>query len=300
MSSSPIVSVILPTYNRAHLLKRAAKSVLQQSFTSLELIIIDDASTDATKEVVTELNDPRITYIRHETNQGGPAARNTGISRAKGIYIAFQDSDDEWLYDKLQRQVNLLDSADKSTGAVFTGFIRAGKRKAQYVPLPNDDTQRGNLLESLLVRNFISTQTLLIRKDVLLEIEGFDERLPRFQDWELVIKIAKTCDMQLIDEPMVIVYATPGNITSNDTVRLKALEIIYISHYETFCRYPSAHASFLMNMGNIAAVEGLRKKAILTYVKGIKTKKNSLLFLGLMLFSPLFRMLSSFRTLLHK
>ena len=94
--SKPTVTIIIPTYNRAHLLGRAIRSVLTQTFHNWELIVVDDASTDNTKEVAYSFQDPRIHYLCHETNRGGPAARNTGIREARGLYIAFLDSDDEW------------------------------------------------------------------------------------------------------------------------------------------------------------------------------------------------------------
>lgn len=98
----PTVSVVIPTYNRAHLVGRAIQSVLNQTYQDFEIIVVDDGSTDNTEEVVKSFNDPRIRYIRHDQNRGGSAARNTGIKMARGEYIAFQDSDDEWLPEKLE------------------------------------------------------------------------------------------------------------------------------------------------------------------------------------------------------
>ena len=102
-----LISVVLPTYNRARCLSRSINSVLNQTFSNLELIIVDDGSTDNTRELVESFSDPRIRYIYQE-NAGACAARNHGINEALGTYIAFQDSDDEWRKDKLEIQLNAL------------------------------------------------------------------------------------------------------------------------------------------------------------------------------------------------
>src|SRR5687768_5045704 len=106
---APAVSVILPTYNRASLLTRSAGSVLAQSFSDLELIVVDDGSTEDVANAVAGLADPRVVYLRRDVRGGPAAARNSGVSRARGSYVAFQDSDDEWLLDKLQAQLAALE-----------------------------------------------------------------------------------------------------------------------------------------------------------------------------------------------
>ena len=107
MKKNPTVSVVIPTYNRAPLIGRSIKSVLNQTYQDFEIIIVDDASTDNTKEVVSNFNDERIRYIQHEENKGEAAARNTGIKATRCDYIAPQDSDDEWIPEKLSTQIEL-------------------------------------------------------------------------------------------------------------------------------------------------------------------------------------------------
>ena len=103
--SGPLVTVIIPTYNRANQISRAIHSVQAQSYKHWELLIVDDASNDDTAKIISNIADSRIQYIRHETNQGAAAARNTALAQAKGEYIAFLDSDDEWIPAKLEKQV---------------------------------------------------------------------------------------------------------------------------------------------------------------------------------------------------
>jgi len=122
--SKPIVSIILPTRNRCHLIRGAVESVLNQTFSDIEVIIVDDGSTDKTAQVVTNLNDRRIRYERLNESRGAPVARNIGISLAKGEYIAFQDSDDEWLPQKLEKQMQAFEVSKPEVGVIYTGFYR--------------------------------------------------------------------------------------------------------------------------------------------------------------------------------
>ena len=118
----PSVSVIIPTYNYGRFIERAVNSVLSQSYQDYEIIIIDDGSTDDTKNrVVVKYHDERIIYIRHDMNRGPSAARNTGIKSSKGEFIAFLDSDDEWEPDKLYHQINLFRNASSDIGCVYCG-----------------------------------------------------------------------------------------------------------------------------------------------------------------------------------
>ena len=127
----PTVSIIIPTYNREQLLGRAIKSVLAQTYQDFELIIVDDGSTDNTERLVKSFNSEKTRYIRHRKNKGPAAARNTGIRSAKGDYIAFQDSDDEWMPEKLEKQMRAFTTAPPEVGVVYTSYystINKGKR----------------------------------------------------------------------------------------------------------------------------------------------------------------------------
>jgi len=116
------VSIVIPTYNRAGLLSRTIQSVLNQTYQDFEIIIVDDGSTDKTEEVVKSFNSKKIFYNRHEENKGANAARNTGIKASRGEYIAFQDSGDEWLPQKLERQMKVFENASPEVGVVYTGY----------------------------------------------------------------------------------------------------------------------------------------------------------------------------------
>ncbi|MDQ0428874.1 glycosyltransferase involved in cell wall biosynthesis [Planomicrobium stackebrandtii] len=208
------VSVIIPTYNRAELLKKAVKSLESQSHQNIEIIIIDDFSTDDTAQVVEKMNDDRIVYLKHDINKGGSEARNTGIKRATGRFIGFLDSDDQWLPDKLEKQLQLFkDQPD--VGVIYTGV--------QVVNENNQPTRkivpahRGNILPKLFESNCIdTTSSVLVKREVLEQVEGFDAGLPSCQDWDLYIRLAQVTKFDFVKESMVLFYHHSGErITTN-------------------------------------------------------------------------------------
>ncbi|MCX6151906.1 MAG: glycosyltransferase family 2 protein [Ignavibacteriales bacterium] len=205
----PIVSVVIPTRNRCALLERAIQSVLKQSLTNLEIIVVDDSSSDQTQEIIEKLKDKRLKYFRLEKQSGGAVARNKGISFALGEYIAFLDDDDEWLPEKLQKQVDSLES-NPLVGICYTGrrTIRKGllifglSKKFSFKTAPDN-----NHFRSIMKDNFIGiTSSVMIRRLILIEEKGFDEQLPCFQDYDLYIRILKHWKAKGIDEPLVNYY----------------------------------------------------------------------------------------------
>ncbi len=208
------VSVIIPTYNRSELLKKAVASLKNQSHQNFEIIIIDDFSTDDTAAVVKEMEDDRIIYLKHDTNKGGSEARNTGIKRATGDFIGFLDSDDQWLPRKLEKQLRQFEG-QPDVGVVYTGV--------QVVNENNQPTRkivpeyRGDILPKLFESNCIdTTSSVLVRKEVLDQVQGFDAALPSCQDWDLYIRLAQVTKFDFVKENMVLFYHHSGErITTN-------------------------------------------------------------------------------------
>jgi len=243
------ISVIIPTYNRAQLIERALQSVLDQEYPDLEVIVVDDCSTDNTEDVVNSINDPRIKFIKHTHNKGANAARNTGIRAASGKYIAFQDSDDEWMPGKLAKQVDAFEGAPEDIGVVYTAFWRIEKGEKTYTPAKDVLTTDGYLLKELLKRNFITTQSILVKKECLEAVGLFDESMPRLQDWELLLRIAEHYRFHFIDEALVNLYHTSDSITSDQKALTKALLLLLEKHYSAFARYPAILANFYCYLG---------------------------------------------------
>lgn len=284
--NNPKVSIILPTFNRKHLLARSINSVLSQTYKEFELIVINDGSTDETDELMRNYRDKRIRYIRHQKNMGGPVARNTGILKALGSYIAFQDDDDEWFPDKLKKQVTLLDLARQEVGVVYTGFWRIEKNKKKtYIPSKYVTKKNGRVHEELLRGNFITTQSMLIRKECFKKAGMFDESLPRQQDWDLVLRISKYYEFKCIDEPLFISYYQPLSISSNQNNYYKALEIILNKYYTDFVKNKKLLGFHFRNLGFFFCSEGQLKKGRLYLLKAIKSSPPNLKAIILLFFS---------------
>jgi glycosyltransferase involved in cell wall biosynthesis len=258
--AAPYVSVIMPVYNRQHTVYRAIQSVLDQSYGNFELIIVNDASTDKTDEIIRSFSDSRIRYIVHDRTMGASAARNTGIRCSKGEWIAFHDSDDEWMPNKLEKQVALLESSWNTDAApiIYTGFYRFDRYgNREYIPSGKVTTKEGFILGSLLQGNFVSTQTVLIKKEYLVKAGGFDERLPRFQDWELWLRLAPEYPFKLVDEPLVHVNFTEGSISADFTRIVEAFRLIYNKHQELLSKVNPYDAScFLASYGHNLCLSG--------------------------------------------
>jgi len=251
LMNKPSVSVIIPTYNRASLLARSVNSILGQTYQDFEIIIVDDASTDNTEKLVKTLKDPRIIYLKHEKNRGGSAARNTGIKAARADLIAFQDSDDEWLPDKLAKQMDLLAEAPPEAGVVYTGFWRTNGDKKECIPGPAIKTTQGNIHQELLTENFVTTQAVLVKKECFQKAGTFDETLPRFQDWELFLRISKYFEFLYVPEPLVISYFTEGSISSKPKALIEALEIIFAKNLTEYKNNPRIYADHLIRLSNL-------------------------------------------------
>jgi glycosyltransferase involved in cell wall biosynthesis len=215
-TKGPLTSVVIPTHNRAALLARAIRSVQAQTYDNLEIIVVDDLSTDNTRDIVQGFGDPRIRYIRHETNRGGSAARNTGIRAARGDVIAFLDDDDEWDPLKTEEQLQLLDRYDAvmCMYSIDGTIVRSPERD---IAVTLDELRRG------LVRG-ASASALMVRSHVVKNIM-FDEKLPNCQDWDLCIGIAQKYSIGCLDKPLVRYNDGRHDRISNKITQLSAAEV---------------------------------------------------------------------------
>ena len=188
-NKQPLVSVVIPVYNRANLISRTLTSVAEQTYTNTEVILVDDCSVDSAllQEKIKQFDCLNITYIRHEVNLHGGAARNTGIKAAKGMYIAFLDSDDTWLPNKLALTVEKLE--ETKVDFVYSKLTTIGENNLNY---PNRGLNGDETLSDYLLVNggSIQTSTIVIKAQVAKSVL-FDESLVRFQDYDFVVSLEK-------------------------------------------------------------------------------------------------------------
>lgn len=223
----PLVSVIIPTYNRKHTIKRCIDSVLSQTYPNYEIIIVDDCSTDGTMEFVQaeygQITDRNIVYVRNDRNLGAAASRNVGVSYAGGEYIAFHDSDDEWYEDKLEKQMGHFVGCDDRVGAVYSMFFVNGSFKYVY---PHKrmawSSKSGYIFHTLLLQPLIGMITLVVRKSVFLEVGGFCEQLRSLEDYELSIRIAQKYDIDLVDEILAVAYESENSVGKRNRDKIAA------------------------------------------------------------------------------
>lgn len=202
----PLVSVIIPTYNRAVLLPRALESVLEQTFEDFEVLVVDDASTDDTPMVMDAYHtDARVRYLRQSENRGVSAARNRGLREARGELIAFLDSDDEWMPHKIEQQVARYKELSDDAGLIYTGFETVRDNGSTTTHAPDVS---GDLFSYLLERNFIyPTSGMMTRRQVVSEVGYFDEKMPANEDWDYYVRIAREYKIEYVDEVLMRYYA---------------------------------------------------------------------------------------------
>jgi len=241
-----MVSIVIPTYNRASTLVRCIESLLNQTYSDFEIIIVDDNSNDNSEAIIKSIDDPRIKYISHKKNLGANEARNTGIKYAVGELIAFQDSDDEWVNNKLEIQIREL--KDSNADIVASSFVRhMGGRKTL---LPKEKINDNYAAIRLLRKNYISTQTVLGKAECFKDNE-FDKKLPRFQDWELMIRLTRKYKIHFISKPLANVYVQDDSITKKPLKAIEALNMIMNKHKDLFDADHVAKAGFYNLLGDI-------------------------------------------------
>lgn len=211
MLSNPIFSVIVPTYNREKIIKRAINSIVNQTFVNFELIIVDDGSTDETKRIVEAYEDERIKYVYKE-NGGQNSALNRGLEVAIGKYIAFCDSDDEWLPDKLLKTYEKF-KADDEIGVVYH---LTGIRDNGLLELARNDVLEGWIYKEVLAQGYLTSPTFLTCKKECFDIIGkFDLNVINCQDDDLCFNLCKYFKVGLVKEILGIYYADVNNRKSD-------------------------------------------------------------------------------------
>jgi glycosyltransferase involved in cell wall biosynthesis len=216
--SQPLVTVVLPTYNRPEFLVQAVQTVSEQTYESIELVIVDDHSSTPAREVLAAesiTSSLRINHQRHDTNRGANAARNTGIRCANGQFIAFLDDDDEWAPEKIERQVETFQRTGDDTGVVYTWieyvYGSTGEKNTKTSTISGDVTEK--LLTGESVAEF---SAIMVRSDVVDEAGLPDERFASWQDRDWYIRLSRHCEFHPVKELLTVRHMDHGDQITSD------------------------------------------------------------------------------------
>ena len=235
IKNEELVSAVITTHNRKELLVLAIESVLNQTYKNIECIVVDDASNDNTQEYIKRYIDEekvKYIYIPKEESRGGNYARNLGVKNAKGKYVAFLDDDDEWLSEKIEKQMKAMQE-NQRIGLVYCGsIVEYDLDKANRIGQMIADEEKyadGELSKRVLIHTICTTSTILIQREIFEQIGGFDENLKFWQDYELTIRIFQITRAKLVRENLVI-YRIFGNSKSRLSNKLSGWEaaVLYI------------------------------------------------------------------------
>lgn len=267
MRKKPVVSVIIPTYNRAAWLRKSIESVLNQTYQNFELIVVDDGSTDETLEVVKSFKDKRIRYFRQTKkfpikSQGAAAARNIGIKNARGEFIAFNDDDDLWRKRKLEKQMAAFKNAGKKTGVVYSKIVRIKGKEKFFIPKGKDIKKEGNVYRDLFLENWtVALPSSVVKKECFQKAGLFDEEFPRYQEWELWLRMSKDYDFKYLSDVLVKSYILEKGIHTNDKALLRAIELILKKHKKEIEKDNLILAFWCFRLGDFYYHKGRMEKA---------------------------------------
>jgi glycosyltransferase involved in cell wall biosynthesis len=254
-TSDPLISVIIPTYNRAAFIKRSVNSVVKQSYKNIEIIVVDDGSTDNTENLIKNVRDKRIKYIKHTENKGVSHARNTGIKIARGEYISFLDSDDEIYPKKIETQYKKLHVLPNTYGLIYCGHRIFINSTNEYV----EDflgQKYDNIKEILLKRCLFAVHAPLIRKMCFEKCGLFDESLVECEDWDMWIRLSQHYKFTVIPDALVKFYIHEGQKSTHLKNKIEARENILLKHKKLLEERKLVYSWHLRRIGSLYSLDG--------------------------------------------
>ena len=271
----PLISVIIPTFNRAYLLYRAIKSVLQQTYKNLEIIIVDDGSKDNTEEIIRNISDKRIKYVKHSKNKGLSASRNTGILISTGEFIAFLDDDDEYKDSKIEKQLKKFYFASEDVGIIYCGIVNIKDGKIMYAYNPKDLFVNKN---TCLLPHPIGWQLItgLIRRECFEKVGLFDETLVQREDWDMIIRLSAQYRFDFVPEFLYIRHIHGNQMMTNLIERIKGREMVIQKHKKRFQSYPFALSWQYRLLGSLYCINDDILMARKYFFKSIKVYPSNI------------------------
>lgn len=280
-----MLSVIIPTYNRPGLVGKAIKSVLAQTFSDLEVIVIDGSDNDDTAKKVSSLSDERIKYFKVE-NQSAAHSRNIGMKIAQGEFVAFNDDDDEWHPNKAEKQLQHL-AVNKSAKIVYSSFTKKIRGFIRTTPDKTTLKTSGNIYNDLLLSNFVGLPTMILHRSCCQKVL-FNEKLRCIEDWDWTIRLAKQYAFEFIEEPLVTVNDTPKSVNKSAySVKADAYKKIYDKYQNELEKTPHIEAKHLLSIGNNLCLSGNVREGREYLLKSFKISTKKPLTLASLLLSYL-------------
>ena len=255
---------------------RSVESVLNQTYKNTEIIIVDDNSTDRTGSKVKEISDSRVAYIKLARNSGACAARNAGILHAQGEYIAFQDSDDIWYPEKIEKQLEFLALHDADVS--FCRFRRINAAGEEIALFPHEETKQGFLTyKDLLFENLASTQCIIAKKSVLRR-EMFNVQYLRFQDWELILRLSRKYKVIYQKEVLVDVLVQKKSISGNPHNAVVAQRMLFKQYRREILEDPPLLNQWIYSFEYFSTLSGdnifFDYLKMISFKNTMKTNKN--------------------------
>ena len=269
---NPAVSVVISTYNRKNKLERALRSVSNQTFKDIEIMVVDNASTDGTAEMLLSIQDPRVRVIWHDTNKGGPAARNAGIRQARASLIALLDDDDAWMSEKLARQVEKIRQAPGVVGLVYVGS-EIYDELAHRVLRVNRPCYRGQVYQRLLLSTILSSvSSVLVKRECFARAGLFDEELTSCQDWDMWLRIARHFEFDFVDETLVRINMHAEQISTDYNKLIPGRTRMVQKHAGEFKQYPGIYVVHLKRVGKLHCLNGTWRQGLSWFRQAVQVR----------------------------
>ena len=265
-SDEPLVTVVLPTYDRPELLPESIATVTNQTYDKIELVVVDDHSPESPRDIVENVSREGlhdVVFVRHTENKGASAARNTGIETAQGELIAFLDDDDTWKPTKIERQIDAFRKVPSSVGVVYTG-IRSATTDDTTINVRHVDRE-GDLTKEILCGFTPPFSSVVVRREVVADAGPFDEDLPSWNDREWLLRVSQHCDFTVVDAPLVVSRRGNDHTNLSGDLTLKREESypkvvekfrpVAAEYGRLFARKSHAHLTFRLGYAALANEE---------------------------------------------
>jgi glycosyltransferase involved in cell wall biosynthesis len=263
----PRVSVVIPTWERSRRLRRALDSVFAQTEQDFELLVVDDGSlTDAAERVVKACADARARYLRLPHHQGASAARNAGIRAATGKYVAFLDDDDEWLPEKLESQLKLIEASRAAIGGVYTAQLAVDEETGRIATIRFEKRFRPE------AGNIITTSSVMLRRQCFDTVGLFDEDFKAGGDYDMWIRVATRFEFAYIDVPLVKYSIHPKRITTDYQKKRNSIELLIKKHWALFAADRDCLARQYVYLGLMCYHDGIVTGAARAFLTAVRLR----------------------------